>query len=687
MKNNSVVGCWPLAVGLGLGAMCVFDVPLAHAGYWRIEPASQIPYSAPNRQAEVEKRYNGKFEAKAEGFPNNWYGGSHYDNSSQPVDLYGTEVRPFGGNDWPTNQGGVFWYDSYAAMPEGGKGSVKASGTVGVVLRYSPSRIEDYETDSSKVDPNDKPDKPIYIKVVVSPSVYAEDGNSNSNTSNPQDNDPLKEHVTFEAEPAGDVAGDSSTIGQRFEPIPYAGTSLEGRRTFYLRFDPTNKGEVDENGDMLFIVPLVYITNAEAKLDGDRKTFRSYMNASEWNEGRVQVLVSVESTLTPYALSIASSLGQTYHKVASDSDLPTLTNPNNGSVGVDINRIRPETPYNGANSGPWGVLNSSGKADSVPQWKGYLHAWTGGGDFSSVESGFVAPVTRTWTVGGNGPISQNVSSKVAYGLNPLDNFYWNLGGDASGNFDENSSLTVKVDDGSGIGPLTSTYSANWHKEDENWEEDGNRTHPLPNQLIPLGPYAATGVQIPYKYADRSEFDYKSAGSVISGITGVGAAAVTLFLPEATVPAAVLGFISSVAGGAEFFDGSESDYEATSAPQYVPANYTAFQTDVLSYSGLGPSDPNANGTFEIQSDDPDVRDAIIQSLQDGSQTYFNGSHLSVTLNLVIKKEEQFWNSDGYDAKGYAGKQTSKYRKVIKHQYNRVWGYNDTRPTGGNQGGAG
>ena len=182
------------------------------------------------------------------------------------------------------------WHIGAGANPEGGKGLISVKGTIKMVLRYDPDPIRDDNGNIIEpVDPNDKPNKPVYIRVKISPFITAQDGYY------PQTNNPGKEHVKFSAE----AIGDSQSISQNSQ---FGRKAIDGSRTFFLKFDPGDGGEVDQWGRTRYLIPLINITEAEAKLDGDRETFHSdwdvdYQN--EWNKGELRVDIAVEGECTP----------------------------------------------------------------------------------------------------------------------------------------------------------------------------------------------------------------------------------------------------------------------------------------------------------------------------------------------------------------------------------------------------
>ena len=218
MKKSSVVGRWPLAVGLGLGMMCAFEVPAAHAGYWEFVPRSET----------------GELSTGTVKFIYSWqdYPGDSLDRYIDEYPVY-SDVSPDG-----RANGGIG--SGFEAMGGPGESSVEGL-QFKVQLRYVPD------------DADDVPQGPVYVKVVLQGSAYAEDGvyGGTRNTS--------KEHASVTVTPPGNIVPGSLILNSHSHPY---WTSKSETSTFYVKVEPDDASNpVDVGG-----------ATVKGSLDGDRFT-------------------------------------------------------------------------------------------------------------------------------------------------------------------------------------------------------------------------------------------------------------------------------------------------------------------------------------------------------------------------------------------------------------------------------
>lgn len=290
--------------------MGVVNVQPAYAGYWSIDPLSYEGDFA-DYQTQKEKRYSGAIKSEAEGFNS---GQTPYPVRAgvQPTVVRTYERNFVNGSDESMDGGALVWRADISATPDAGAGEASSEGSLNLVLRYQPRQNYDDATDSATPDPTDKPTGLLYLKVTVSPSVTARDGNG-TQSYNVAD----KAHVSVSIVPGGDA----SSVKQDLAEQTIERTKvIHGQKTFYLKFDASDGGgEPGPNGSTLYIVPLVSF-KAKATLDRDRQTFRSSWNSTEWNEGRVGANMEVRAEMTQYFLSISSNIEDSWKKL--EGDLP-----------------------------------------------------------------------------------------------------------------------------------------------------------------------------------------------------------------------------------------------------------------------------------------------------------------------------------------------------------------------------
>ena len=278
-KQTAVVGRWPLAVGLGVGAMCAGNVRVAHAGSWEIEPMPAYPSYGSSDYAAQVAAYNAEVLQRYPG---------HWDIiQSYPPFYPGTYTR-MPHPEAPVSQSSVQRGTTGTASGLGGPASATYDSDVRVVVRYRPNTIQDINGQSIP-DPADVPTRDFYLKVHVWSygGVYDGTGDGTYFQQGQQEKTHLKFSVTpvTSVSPTGNESG--ALIPLSVPEIRFSNptSSQQGKdysnvnRDFYVKVTP--------NGSLRQTVPLVNIA-ARAALDGGRTTGGSGGQSLQLNRGSAQ---------------------------------------------------------------------------------------------------------------------------------------------------------------------------------------------------------------------------------------------------------------------------------------------------------------------------------------------------------------------------------------------------------------
>ena len=673
--------------------MGAFNVVPAYAGNWTVEAVRDLPYSQ-QEQAGAE-RYQGKTESSAEGFPYSWY--AYYDRpNSQPSEIYPPYKGEFPYHDYRLWNGreGVLWHINVSAEPHGGKGLASAKGSVKLVLRYDPDRDQNYQ-----INLDDKPKKPIYIKVKVSPHVSAGDG-----TGDGQSHDYAKAHVKFSAEPLGEIVGNLNSVSEK---TAYGHKSKEGNHTFYIKFDPKDGGVTDaQDGSIRYTVPLVNITEAEAKLDGDRKTDHSVDHPDyryEWNKGRVEAEVVVEGELAYFGLR--SNLEPSFYKETDAAKLPkSKVVDENGNVSevVDTNKVRWSDPKGKAFSVQ--IEPGSNRAESAATRRhplGKPESWYGEVVFTASQQTLNYP-TFTWEKP-EGAVNSYDYSFWPYTSSTLDlAFKWGsseieqgiaLGGDKAGVGMKQSSVakvTVKDD----VVSLEESYTVNWHLPADKWESPPGSGETLTPHRESLN---STTIDVPSSFdfynlgagepnpPHMSEFDWGTTASVTGTLVGAAEAAwivgtgATLAPPVgATLMLASAGI--SIAGN--LADSGQPERKTYSVPDV--ASYSAYKQAVMD-AEAGITYPDGTVKFSPPERIADAKASFKSQMftdndNSGDDDNFARYNVVVSGEALFDRIRNIYDCDEWDRNGYAGRNRGRITAWASPYY-RVTFTTVNQPGGG------
>ena len=378
-KQTATVGRWPLAVGLGISAMCAGNVRVAHAGYWTVEPIPGYPsYTSPDEYARLLAEREAAIRQR---YPGQWSG-----VSSSPPPTYPGSYTPKPWPEAPVENSWVQGGTEATASGIGGKASVTYNSNVYAVLRYVPNWTRDVNGNYVP-DPADRPTRPFYLKVHVTGYGVAGEGDGSGEVRVPS-----REHLKFILTPQG------AEPGKEVSPLPSdfydSGASyMVTNRDFYIKVVP--------DGSLIQTVALVKV-DADGHLDGGRTTTTGGDSSStRWNHGSTRIYFAVNGEMTSYSLSISNPIEPSWKKFVGvlPQEYQKLVNIN----GVWVWQPDPSKAqlvakdFFGTND-IWKIIcspvNNVMTVESAAEW--HSTRWLGSMRFDANQNGFSSP-TFAWT--------------------------------------------------------------------------------------------------------------------------------------------------------------------------------------------------------------------------------------------------------------------------------------------------
>ena len=456
--------------------MCVFDVPVAHAGEWEIVPLPEPPsYGTPAYQTwlteEFIPRFPGQFDVKENGFDD----GNTHPTSDTPHELRNGMVRSLGGNNGTGSSSAFQGRGWNSAVSQGGQGSVLFDDSFKVILRWHANQIYPNNPYQGQDDPNDPPNLsiPVYLKVEVNASASAADNANNTVDAKSHAHEHVKLSIVSEGE-----EHDTQEVKAAANDN---GTWSNQSKTLYVKLSPKSSPSQ----------PLtVFSLYGEGKLDSNRQSpiYYGSQSAMRWNNGSAGVTFGFTGNLTNYFLSISSGLEDSYRKVTTYDQLPKVIRylGGNNQWAVDETQIGWGT-LDGSGPGPWAVkikrpANGSMTVESAADWRG--SQWMGSVKFDTNPHGFISP-TFAWTQpsGAMGGRTSESSLDLTIADAGPGNYVQGirLGGNIGGQGIIRNS-TAKVTATDSVATLSNSYTVNWHLPQE-WNSSADITSAGPNKIF------------------------------------------------------------------------------------------------------------------------------------------------------------------------------------------------------------